>query len=381
MTEHGRQHGHPVADTAAGAGQVHDQGTARHPGHATGQNGGRHSGRGPGGAQRLGDPRDLPLHHPLGHLRGEVARGEPGPAGGDDDVVARGQRVAQRRLDRLAIRDDQRAVDRAARRAQRLGEHGAGLVRVHARRRPVRHRDRERPDHGSVLSGRRHGPVFPPSFHSTRTSVITAAGSMAFTMSISARAATDTEVSASISTPVRSAVRVMAVMSTPSSVTARSTVTPCSPIGWHSGMRSGVRLAPAIPAMRATASASPFGTSPARSAATASADSSTRPDAQADRAVTSLPDTSTIRAWPALSTCVRPETAVSLMLVTILLSRTRPGLPYRYGASGSASRPRLRLAHGRTRTSAVSPSAICTTHSGTTTSALALPSVATWCEP
>ena len=35
--EHGRQHGHPVADAAGGPGQVHDQGTARYPGHATGK--------------------------------------------------------------------------------------------------------------------------------------------------------------------------------------------------------------------------------------------------------------------------------------------------------------------------------------------------------
>ena len=71
------------------------------------------------------------------------------------------------------------------------------------------------------------------------------------------------------------------MIDTPSSVTVTSTLTPCRPIGWHSGIRSGVRLAPAIPAMRATASASPLGTCPARSAATASADSSTRPDAHA----------------------------------------------------------------------------------------------------
>ena len=51
------------------------------------------------------------------------------------------------------------------------------------------------------------GPVLPPVFSSTRTSLITAAGSIALTMSISASAATVTEVSASISTPVRSAVR------------------------------------------------------------------------------------------------------------------------------------------------------------------------------
>jgi hypothetical protein len=135
-------------------------------------------------------------------------------------------------------------------------------------------------------------------------SVITAPGSMAFTMSMSASPATETAVSASISTPVRSAVRAVAAISTPLSTTVRSTVTPCNPIGWHSGIRSGVRLAPAMPAMRATASASPLGTVPPRSAATASGPSSTRPVAQAALAVTSFPDTSTMRALPAASTCV-----------------------------------------------------------------------------
>ena len=119
---------------------------------------------------------------------------------------------------------------------------------------------------------------------------------MALTMSISASPATATAVSASISTPVRSAVRATASTKTPESITQSSTLTPCSPIGWHSGIRSGVRLAPVIPAIRATASASPLGTVPDRSAATASALSSTRPDAPAARAVTSLPDTSTMRA-------------------------------------------------------------------------------------
>jgi len=32
------------------------------------------------------------------------------------------------------------------------------------------------------------------------------------------------------------------------------------PIGWHSGIRSGVRFAPWMPAILATASASPLGT-------------------------------------------------------------------------------------------------------------------------
>ncbi len=127
-------------------------------------------------------------------------------------------------------------------------------------------------------------------------------------MSTSASAATLTAVSASISTPVRSAVRAVAEIDTPESVTSRSTVTACSAIGWHSGTRSGVRFDPAMPAMRATASASPLGTLPSRNARTAALDSRTRPDARACRAVTSLPDTSTMCAAPVSSTWVsRPE--------------------------------------------------------------------------
>ncbi len=82
-------------------------------------------------------------------------------------------------------------------------------------------------------------------------------------------------------------------------------MTPCSPIGWHSGIRSGVRFAPWIAAILATASASPLGTVPSRRAATAGAESSTRPVAVAVRAVTSLAETSTILAWPAASRWVR----------------------------------------------------------------------------
>src|SRR6185312_16363697 len=56
----------------------------------------------------------------------------------------------------------------------------------------------------------------------------------------------------------------------------------------------------------------------------ARADSRTRPVAQAERAVTSLPDTSTIRAWPALSTCVSPEPAFSLVTAGPAPRRCRP---------------------------------------------------------
>ena len=151
-------------------------------------------------------------------------------------------------------------------------------------------------------------PDLPPVLVSTRTSVITAPLSTALTMSTTVSAATETAVSASISTPVRSLVRTVALISTASSATARSTVTPEIASGWHSGISDGVCLAPMIPAIRATASASPFGTPSPRSSATTSADTSTRPDAVAVRAVTSLPDTSTIRAAPDSSTWVsRPD--------------------------------------------------------------------------
>src|SRR4029450_12671728 len=58
-----------------------------------------------------------------------------------------------------------------------------------------------------------------------------------------------------------------------------------------------------MPAIRATASASPFRTVPSRSAATHPALSSTRPAAVAERAVTVLPETSTMRASPAALRC------------------------------------------------------------------------------
>ena len=73
-------------------------------------------------------------------------------------------------------------------------------------------------------------PALPPVLSTNRTSVSTAAGSTALTMSCSARPATATAVSASISTPVRPRVRAVAVISTASSPISSSTVTPDSGI-------------------------------------------------------------------------------------------------------------------------------------------------------
>jgi hypothetical protein len=63
-------------------------------------------------------------------------------------------------------------------------------------------------------------------------------------------------------------------------------------------MRSGVRFVAVIAAIRATASASPFGIPPARSIEVTCSDIETRQRAVADRTVTSFSVTSTIRASP-----------------------------------------------------------------------------------
>src|SRR4051812_47086325 len=91
---------------------------------------------------------------------------------------------------------------------------------------------------------------------------------------------------------------------------------PCRATGWQSGTRSGVRFAAAMPAMRATASASPLGRPSRRSSAMTSGVVTKRPAARASRAVTSLADTSTMRAAPAASTWVRP--ALSVMAPTLV---------------------------------------------------------------
>src|ERR1700722_3162095 len=368
------QHAHPRPNPARCPRQVDDQRPPRHPREPAGQDRRRYPGGGAGRPQGLGDPGDLPVDHPPGHLGGQIGRGQAGAAGGHGDVVAGRHRVAQHLLNGLAVGDHQRPVDAVAPgRAEQFHQHRAGTVRVHPGRRPVGHGDREPLDHA-----RRQAPDRPPSLASSRTSVITALLSTALIMSISVSAAIDTEVSASISTPVRSAVRTWAVISTPASVTVRSTVTAWIASGWQSGIRSGVRLAPAMPALLATASASPVGPVPPPRAATAAADSSTRPEAVAVRTVTSLAETSTIRARPASSRCVSLSGAASLIRAA-----------YASPAAGSDSNPGSKSlcrtdrgdCQGSTSTSTVSPAGSRVSHSGTMTSALARPRWAIWCDP
>ena len=145
--------------------------------------------------------------------------------------------------------------------------------------------------------------------YTTRTSVMLAALSTAFTMSMTVRPAAATPVSASISAPVRPTDVTRTSMSTRPSPTVRSTVTPSTAIGCAKGTRSGVRLTAAIPATRATARPSPFGRAPRARRSAAPALSWTTPRATASRRVTGFPDTSTMRTCPAASAWVRPVTA------------------------------------------------------------------------
>src|SRR5437870_2282922 len=81
-----------------------------------------------------------------------------------------------------------------------------------------------------------------------------------------------------------------------------STSTCASGSGWQSGTRSAVRLAAMMPARRATASASPFGSAPAAICASVAGRMRTSPRATASRRVIGFGDTSTMRARPRRST-------------------------------------------------------------------------------
>src|SRR5580704_11416295 len=114
------------------------------------------------------------------------------------------------------------------------------------------------------------------------------------------RQATDTAVSASISTPVWPETFTRAVTRTPGSLASGVTSTSIcdNSRGWHSGISSWVRLAAMMPAMRAVPSTSPFFASPLRTMSSVFAVINTRPSASATRSVAGLAETSTIWASP-----------------------------------------------------------------------------------
>src|SRR5215472_4100957 len=152
---------------------------------------------------------------------------------------------------------------------------------------------------------RRQSPDRPPLLARSRTRSSITPRSTPLTMSTSVRPATAAAVRASISTPVCPVTRAVASIRTPSSATSRATSTELSGSGWHRGIRSGVRLAAMIPATRATPRASPLASVASRRARTVSGAILTKHSAVASRRVSRFSPTSTIRAAPASSTCVR----------------------------------------------------------------------------
>ena len=80
-----------------------------------------------------------------------------------------------------------------------------------------------------------------------------------------------------------------------------------------SGISSSVRLAAWMAAMRATVATSPFGASPAATRAAASGDIRTTARARAQREVSSLAETSTMRALPAASRWVKAPSTSSMV--------------------------------------------------------------------
>src|SRR5215471_18982240 len=123
-------------------------------------------------------------------------------------------------------------------------------------------------------------------------------------------AATEAAVNASISTPVRPVTLHVAAISMAclAGSGVSSTETDESANGWHRGIRSGVRLAPMIPASRATDSTSPFFTRPLSTRSRVSFAMSTVAVAVATRSVSGFSETSTMRAAPLVSKWLRVAT-------------------------------------------------------------------------
>ena len=208
------EHGEAVLGAAGRAGQVDHQRPAGHPGQTRGR--APRSGPCPGCAP--GSPR---------RCRGSRSRAAPGsPPGvrsvGRDAGAAAGQHhvdaVREGRPQRLGA-PARRPAPRPARRPRsraRAGRRPAAGRWCRRTRRP-RPGWRRRSTRARITAGPPGAPTRrscrPPCAAPGRRRSL-AAGSTALTMSISARPATATAVSASISTPVRSAVLAVAVIST-----------------------------------------------------------------------------------------------------------------------------------------------------------------------
>src|ERR1700712_3067707 len=161
------------------------------------------------------------------------------------------------------------------------------------------------------------------------------------------RQATETAVSASISTPVGPVTLTVARTTQPGSLLSGviSSATFDSASGWHSGIRSAVRLAAMMPARRAVPSTSPFLALLDRFISGVALAMTTRPSATAVRSLAGFADTSTIRASPLASMWVRAGPPLGLRAMGsargggaggVAARQQRPGPPRHVGLAHQA---------------------------------------------
>src|SRR5215470_16387265 len=154
------------------------------------------------------------------------------------------------------------------------------------------------------------------------------------------RQATETAVSASISTPVCPVTFAVARTISPGNASSGSMSTAIleSASGWQSGMSSLVFLPAMMPAMRAAPSTSPFLASPLSTRSSVAGVITTRPSAIATRSVAGFADTSTMRASPVLPRWVSLSSRATGLL------RCARG-PLRAAEQGTRRRLDIGLAH------------------------------------
>src|SRR5215211_3323 len=219
------EYDHAVSGAATRARQVHDQSLTRDTSNATAQHRCRHTMINSILSDRGRELRDFALHHRPRLLRGLIMRSQSGAARGDHDRMTGGHRIPQRHTDRIPVRHYHGSRHLKTKIIKSGDDDRPRSILIDTRSSARRNSDHERTLAHDPAS-RVQSPLRPPDLDTTRTSLITAARSMALIMSITASPATATAVSASISTPVRSVVLTVAVISTPSSITSAATSTP-----------------------------------------------------------------------------------------------------------------------------------------------------------
>src|SRR5579864_6214618 len=287
--------------------QVDNEGTSAHPSHPTRQHAHR-SRLQTRQAHGLSNPRHFIVNRAQRNLGSHVARRQTGSSSSKNEVdVGSLRQMEQRFPNQLLLVGHHSIVHlqilNTARRQSGSNCRSTSVLALAAGA-LVANGNNSDPDHGC----RTNSPLLPPALCNSSILVSVMPRSTALHMSYTVSAATETAVSASISTPVRLVTRTVARISNCACSTSSSNAmsTPLIGSGWHNGIRSGVRFAAITPATCATARTSPLATPPEAIKRAVSGCITTIARAVASRRVTSLSETSTIRARPDSSRCVNP---------------------------------------------------------------------------